>query len=237
MKQSTAIVTGAAGALGSELSLLLVERGWSVVMLDKDRRGLEQAYDRISGQATGAGLLHPMDLAGATPDDFADLLQTIETECGGLDAIVHCAVHFENLAPSEHIQPQDWLVSMQVNLNAPWWLSAMALPLLRGSERGKLVFLLEDLDKVRGALWGAYGVGKHALATLVNQLSLECRSSGIDVRGVDPGPMRSGVRTRAYHAENPAQMPSPQFPALRIADFLESKSDWDGVFVDLAATS
>jgi NAD(P)-dependent dehydrogenase (short-subunit alcohol dehydrogenase family) len=236
MKQSTAIVTGAAGALGSDLSLCLIERGWSVVMLDKDRRGLEQAYDRIGDQA-GTGLLHPMDLAGATPDDFADLLQTTEAECGGLDAVVHCAAHFESLAPSEHIQPQDWLMSMQVNLNAAWLLSAMALPLLRNSENGKLVFLLEDLDKVRGALWGAYGVSKHALATLVNQLSLECRSSGIDVRGVDPGPMRSPVRTRAYHAENPAHMPSLQFPALRIADFLENKSKWEGVLVDLAAAS
>ena len=237
MKQATAIVTGAAGALGSELSLLLVQRGWSVVMLDKDRRGLEQAYDRIDESAAGTGLLHPLDLAGATPDDYAELLQTLEAECGGLDAVVHCAAHFEHLAPSEHIQPQDWLVSMQVNLNAPWLLSAMALPLLRDAGDGKLVFLLEDLDKVRGALWGAYGVSKHALATLLNQLSLECRSSGVTVKGVDPGPMRSGVRTRAYHAENPAQMPSPQYPALRIADFLEGKSTWEDEIVVLGEAS
>ena len=237
MKQATAIVTGAAGALGSELSLLLIERGWAVVMLDKDRRGLEQVYDRIGETAAGTGLLHPMDLVGASPDDFAELLQTVEDECGGLDAVVHCATHFESLAPSEHIQPQDWLVSMQVNLNAPWLLSALALPLLRSAESGKLVFLLEDLGKVRGALWGAYGVSKHALATLVNQLDLECRSSGVVVKGVDPGPMRSGVRTRAYHAENPAQMPSPQFPAFRIADFLENKSAWEGLFVDLGKAS
>lgn len=233
MKKSTAIVTGAAGALGSELSLQLIQRGWSVVMLDKDRRGLEQAYDRIDEAASGAGLLYPMDLAGVTPDDLADFLQSVEAECGRLDAIVHCAVHFESLAPSEHIQPQDWLASMQVNLNAPWLLSAMALPLLRDSGNGKLVFLLEDLEKVKGALWGVYGVSKHALATLVNQLSLECRSSGVLVRGVDPGPMRSEVRARAYHAENPAQMPSPQYPALRIADFLESKRSWDDVLVTL----
>ncbi len=235
MSAHTAIVTGAAGALGSELALQLVHRGWSVVMLDSDRRGLEKVHDRIAHDAGGQGALYPMDLVGANPENLAELVETIEAEFGGLDALVHCAARFENLAPVEHIPPQEWLLHMQVNLNAPWLLSAMTLPLLRQSAAGKLVFLLEDLDKVEGALWGAYGVSKHALRTLVNQLALECRGSSVAVRGVDPGPMRSGIRTRAYHAENPAHMPSPQAPAIRIAEFLDGHARWDEVFVSLRA--
>lgn len=232
MKTKTAIVTGAAGSLGSEISLQAVRAGWNIVMLDNDRRGLEKACDRIAEDSAGSAALYPMDLSGATPELIEDLLATVESEFGGLDALVHCAARFENLVPLEHIQPEEWLLHMQVNLNAAWLLSAMALPRLRNSSGGKLVFMLEDLDKVQGALWGAYGVSKHALRAMVNQFSEECRPQVVDVKGVNPGPMGSAIRTRVYHSENPAQMPSPAPAAGRIVAFLDGSEKWDSVFVD-----
>ena len=109
------------------------------------------------------------------------------------------------------------------------------MPLLRGSGNGKLLFLLEDLDKVKGALWGTYGVAKHALAALVNQLAEETRSDAIEVRGVNPGPMRSPIRTRVYHSENPADMASPGPVAARIASYLDGEEEWRESLVDLSA--
>lgn len=237
MNTQTALITGAAGSLGSELSRQLVQCGWNVVMLDKNRRGLEEAWDRISESAPGAPALYPLDLASFDPEQGEALLDVVQQEFGGLDAVVHTAAHFESLTPVEHIQPPDWLMHMQVNLNAPWLLSAMALPMLRKSSGGKIVFLLEDMDKVEGALWGAYGVSKHGLRALVNQLALECRSSQVEVRGVNPGSIRSGIRARAYHAENPAHMTPPEFSAARIAAYLEGREAWPGVFVDLSRRS
>lgn len=233
MKTKTVIVTGAAGSLGSELSLMAVNAGWNVVMLDSNKPGLEQAYDRIAEGSPGVAALYPMDLAGSNPGLFEALLDTVESEFAGLDAIVHCAARFEGLAPVEHVPPQEWLMQMQVNLNAAWLLSAMAMPLLRSSPAGKLVFLLEDLDKVEGPLWGAYGVSKHALRALVNQLAEECKPGTVEVKGVNPGPMRSDIRTSVYHSENPAEMPSPELAAARIAAYLDGKEAWGEVFIDL----
>lgn len=124
-------------------------------------------------------------------------------------------------------------MQMQVNLNAAWLLSAMAMPKLRVSPAGKLVFLLEDMGKVEGPLWGAYGVSKHALRALVNQLAQECQTGTVEVKGVNPGPMRSTIRARVYHSENPAGMPSPETAAAHIAAFLEGDETWSEVFVDL----
>ena len=233
MKNRTAIVTGAAGSLGSELSLQAAGAGWNVVLLDKDRKGLEQVYDRIGETGPGKAALYPMDLVGITPDLAEELLETVAAEFDGLDAVIHCAAHFRGLTPIEHIPPQDWLVHMQVNLNAAWLLSAMALPRLRQSASGKLIYLLEDMEKTAGALWGAYGVSKHALKALVEMLSEECASNVVEVRGVNPGPMRSAVRTRVYHSENPSEMPSAEPVAARILAYLDGEENWDEVFVDL----
>jgi NAD(P)-dependent dehydrogenase (short-subunit alcohol dehydrogenase family) len=120
-----------------------------------------------------------------------------------------------------------------VNLNAAWLLSALSLPWLRRSGAGRLYFLLEDLPKVGGPLWGPYGVSKHALRTLVGQLAAECTGSGLQVLGINPGPMRSPLRSRAYLAEHPASQAEPAVAAGHIVDLLAGRREPSGVYVDL----
>jgi NAD(P)-dependent dehydrogenase (short-subunit alcohol dehydrogenase family) len=232
LRKKTVIVTGAAGALGAALAKAACVRGWNVVMADRDQRGLDRAFDAIGDSATGEPTLYPVDLAGVTPDQVDEMLEQVRAAYGAIDAIVHCAVRFEGLTPLEHMDPVDWLMHMQVNLNAAWVLSARALPALREAEAGRVVFLLEDLEKVSGPLWGAYGVSKHALAALVRQLAVETRSSGVEVRGVNPGPMRSAIRARVYHEENPQDPPDPARAAERILDYLEARVAWPDPIVD-----
>jgi len=229
----TIIITGAAGGLGSALSRVCAREGANTVMLDCDQRGLEIAYDRITAEGLPEPALYPMDLSGSGPTDIDELLAGVIAEFGGLDAIVHCAARFEGLTPVEQIEPHEWLTSIQVNLNAAWLLSARGLPLLRDSSAGHLYFLLDDLARVEGAFWGAYGVSKHALKALVSQFAAECRSSRIQVLGINPGALRSALRSRAYHAENPAMQPDPELAAEQIMNYMMGISDPGGTFVDL----
>ena len=234
MNGKTIIITGAAGGLGSALSRVCAREGANTVMLDCDQRGLEVAYDLITAEGLPEPALYPMDLSGSGPADMDDLLAGVTAEFGGLDAIVHCAARFEGLTPVEQIEPHEWLTSIQVNLNAAWLLSARSLPLLRDSGAGgHLYFLLEDLAKVEGAFWGAYGVSKHALKALVSQFAAECQSSPVQVLGINPGPLRSTLRSLAYHAENPASQPDPEVAAGEIMQFLKGDIEPRGSFVEL----
>lgn len=235
MDGRTIIVTGAGGSLGSALSLQAAKSGYNTVMLDCDRKGLETAYDRIEEAGLPDPALYPLDLAGAGPDDYQEMLSAVASEFGGLNALVHCAARFEGLTPLEQFNPSEWLMQIQVNLNAAWLLSALALPLLRDSGAGRLYFMLDDLARVEGAFWGAYGVAKHSLRALASQLSAENESMGVQVLGINPGPMRSALRSRAYHSENPATQRNPERVARRIIGLLTGSDVADGIFVDLAA--
>jgi NAD(P)-dependent dehydrogenase (short-subunit alcohol dehydrogenase family) len=234
VRRKTLLITGAAGSLGSALAALAAGRAFNLVLLDRDRRGLEQLYDRITEAGHPEPALQLTDLAAAGPADIDAILAAIQEEFGGLDAVVHCAARFETLAPLEHVPPEEWLLSMQVNLNAAWLLSASCLPLLRESGQGRLYFMLEDLDRVGGALWGPYGVSKHALRALVGQLAAECQSSCIEVLGINPGPMQSSLRARAYLAENPAAQPSADGAAEHILNLLDGVREASDVYVNLA---
>jgi NAD(P)-dependent dehydrogenase (short-subunit alcohol dehydrogenase family) len=233
MGKKTVLVTGAAGSLGSALALACARDEYRAVLLDSDQRGLERVFDRAAEERLPAPVLHPLDLSVAGPDDLREMLQAIDRQFGGLDAVVHCAARFQGLSPLEHVAPEEWLLHLQVNLNAAWLLSALCLPWLRKSDAGRLYFLLEDMDKVGGPLWGPYGVSKHALRALVGQLAAECQGSGLQVLGINPAPMQSPLRSRAYLAENPAAQPEPGVAAAHIVDLLAGRRVPSGVYVDL----
>jgi NAD(P)-dependent dehydrogenase (short-subunit alcohol dehydrogenase family) len=230
----TILITGAAGGLGSALALRCAHAGAGLILLDKNRRGLGVLSDRITGQGLTAPGLYPMDLAGAGLSDFIDLLETIKSEFGGLHALIHCALDFDGLQPLEQVEPQKWLQSMQVNVNAPWLLSSTLLPLLKQSENGRLVFLLDDLETVTGAYWGAYGTGKAALTGMVRQFHEALGNTTVIVRGVNPGPMRTGFRAKIYHAENPLDQPEPALAAEKIVAMLSGDIDGEEPIIKLA---
>lgn len=216
----TILITGAAGGLGTALSLQCAAEGAGLVLLDKNRRALGALSDSITDQGYISPGLYPMDLAGAGVDDFNDLYETIESEFGGLHALIHCAIDFDSLQPLEQIDPQNWLRSMQVNVNAPWLLTCTLLPLLKKAENARLFFMLDDLETVTGAYWGAYGTGKSALTGLVKQFDDSLSNTEVMVRGINPGAMRTGFRAKVYHAENPTEQPEPATVASKITAML-----------------
>lgn len=231
----TILITGAAGGLGAALTQLCAEQGADLVLLDKNRKGLGELSDRIVDRGLPAPGLYPMDLAGAGPDDFLSLAGTLQSEYGGLHALVHCALDFDGLQPFEQINPQDWLRGMQVNVNAPWLLSCACLPLLRNAERGRLFFLLDDLEVVTDAYWGAYGTAKAALSGMVRQFAASLSNTGLVVHAVNPGPMRTAFRAKVYHAENPLEQPEPEIAAAKILSMLTVDKPNPELIVDLTA--
>jgi len=195
------LVSGAHGGLGSAAAVACAQAGATVVLLGRKVPKLNRVYDAVV-QAGVEPLLYPLDLEGATPDDYAELADRIRVELGRLDGVLHCAVEFKGLTPLEHTDPAAFARAVHVNLTAPWWLSQACLPLLRQSADAALVFALDDLDRVSQAYWGAYGIAEHGLAAMVGMLHAELATSSVRVSALQPGPMRTGLRARAYADDN-----------------------------------
>lgn len=204
LEQRVVLISGAHGGLGSAAARACAEAGATVVLLGRKVPKLNRVYD-IVAQAGAEPLLYPLDMEGATPDDYAELADRLHAELGRLDGVLHCAAEFKGLTPLEHTDPAAFARVVHVNLTAPWWLSQACLPLLKQSDDAALVFALDDLDRVAQAYWGAYGVAQHGLTALVGMLHAELASTSVRVSGLQPGPMRTGLRSRAYADDSDAQ--------------------------------
>ncbi len=214
------LVTGAAGGLGSALSLACARHGAQLLLVDRNLRGLEQTCDRIEQAGGPAPAYCQLDLALADPDACARLVGEFVEEYGALHGLAHCAAQFDGLQPLDQVPGNSWLSHLQVNLNAAWLLTVTCLPSLRAGGAGTVLFVLDDEDRSTSAYWGPYGVSKAALRSLAGMFAAELEGSGCRVFGVDPGPMRTTLRASAFMAEPPESQPAPDAAARHMAELL-----------------
>ena len=229
------LIAGAAGGLGSAAAVACAQAGATVVLLGRKVAPLNRVYDAV--KAVGPEpLLYPLDLVGASPDDFDELAQRLEAELGRLDGVLHCAAEFKGLTPLLHTDPADFARAIHVDLTARWWLTQACLPLLAKSDAGAVVFAIDD--PARGgspAFWGGYGLAQAAHATLVPMLQAELGEQGPRVSGLRPGPMRTGLRGKAFQANTDLQAkPAADYAAACVELLSAAGAPHRGRIVELA---
>lgn len=217
------LVAGASGGLGAEFALQAARAGAEVVLLGRRVTALERVYDRIEAEG-GRAALYPFNLAGANPEEFQQLADTLVSQCGGLHGLVLASALHPGLGSIANAEPGDWLLGLHVNLSAPFLLVRSCLSLLRQQDDSAIVFTINGPGDAGSAYWGAYGVAQAGLAQFAGILADELEGTPVRVHGFDPGPMRTALRQRVWFTEDPATVPTPQ----RAAQVLTGLADAQG---------
>jgi len=201
------LITGAGDGIGKAVALACAERGATVILLGRTVHKLEQIYDEIKDNGWPEAAIYPMNLEGANASDYDDLNTNIDKEFGRLDGLFNNAGWLGASTPIENYNIELWYKVMQVNLNAPFMLTRACIPLLRKSSSARIVFTGDDKSS---AYWGAYGVAKAAQLSFMQILADELESKNIPVNAVNPGPIRTRLRTMAYPAEDMRKLTKPE---------------------------
>lgn len=210
LNERTILVTGAASGIGAEAARQCAAAGATVILLDKIVRGLELVYDEIESAAGAQPAIYPMNLEGASEQDYTELAATIEREFGRLDGLLHNAAMLGALIPVAHFEAELWYKIMQINLNAPFLMTRACLELLMKSDDASVVFNSDSVGRHGKAYWGAYGVSKAGLENLMQILADEMETNTrVRFNSFDPGPVATGMRAIAYPGEEPGKSPEP----------------------------
>lgn len=204
------LVTGAGDGIGRAAALAFAAHGATVVLLGKTVAKLEAVYDEIEAAGGPEPAIYPMHLEGASPHDYQELAHVIDINFSQLDGILHNAANLPYLSRIKDHEPDDWIKVMQVNLNAPFFLTQACLPLLERSKDASVIFTTDQVGHVGKAFWGAYGVSKFGIEGLTQILAAELGNSHIRVNCIDPGPTRTALRKRAFPGEDNAALKTPE---------------------------
>jgi NAD(P)-dependent dehydrogenase (short-subunit alcohol dehydrogenase family) len=214
------LVVGAHGGLGDAASRACAHAGAKLVLLGRRVPKLSRLHDAIAGEG-GDSTLYPLDLEGASPDDYAQMAARIGEEFGRLDGLLHCAANFRGLTPLALTDPADFARAVHVNLTARWWLTQACLPLLQEADDAAVVFALDAQAPGTRAYWGGYGLAQAGQVALVDMLQAELGpNSPVRVSGLSPGPMRTPLRANAFVAEHDRAAIDPSRVAVRCVELL-----------------
>lgn len=222
MIKQKVLITGAANGLGRAVAIQFAAAGADLLLIDKDSVALDAVSDEIQLGGSPLPGICPLDLAEANTSEYEQVSRILDVEFKGLDVLIHCAAEFQGLQPLDQQSPEGWQRCMQANLNAAWQLTIACLPRLKQSVEGRVVFVMEDIEKTSAAYWGAYGVSKAALTSLSHMFSEELQNSRVRVLNYTPPPLRTSLRARAYLAENPQEVAEPCGPASALVRLIRS---------------
>jgi NAD(P)-dependent dehydrogenase (short-subunit alcohol dehydrogenase family) len=205
------LITGAGDGIGRAAAKSFAAHGATVILLGRTISKLEAVYDEIEQAGHPQPAIYPMNLEGASPNDYENLANTLETEFKRLDGLLHNASLLGTLTPLEHYDIKLWYQVMQVNLNAPFLLTQACLGIMKRAPDASIVFTSSSVGRKGRAHWGAYSVSKFATEGIMQILADELEvNTAIRVNSINPGATRTAMRMVAYPGEDPNTLPSPE---------------------------
>ena len=224
LKDKVILVTGANRGFGLAITMSLSKAGATVIMLGRDLGSLEYAYDAVVDAGYNEPILYPLDLEGATPENYQELQDNVLDKFEKLDGLIHNAAILGAQMPIEQYDIKLWYSTLQINLSAPFMLTQFLIPLLLKSEDARILFLSSSVGREAKAYWGAYSVSKFGIEGFAKTLSEELEKTNISVNTINPGKLRTEMRRTAYPAEDSSTVPMPEEKSAAIVYLLSSLS-------------
>ena len=210
LEDKVILVTGANRGFGLAITMDLAKAGATVIMLGRDLGSLEYAYDAVVDAGYKEPILYPLDLEGATPENYQELQDDILDKFKKLDGLIHNAAILGTQMPIDQYDIKLWYSTLQINLSAPFMLTQFLIPALMKSDDARILFLSSTVGRKARAYWGAYSVSKFGIEGFAKTLSEELEKTQITVNTINPGKIRTEMRRTAYPAEDASSVPRPE---------------------------
>ncbi|WP_158601121.1 SDR family NAD(P)-dependent oxidoreductase [Haloplanus aerogenes] len=184
---TTAVVTGAAGAIGRATCDALAREGADVVATDVTDDGLAEAAARVEAHGRDATTVQ----ADVTDPDAVARLRDRATDAGdvGIVATVHGIVSRTDLT---EMTLDDWRTQIDVNLTGTMLVVQAFYDDLRDREYGKIVCVGSVAGQVGGVISGPnYVASKAGVHGFVRWVARNGAPDGVYANAVAPGPVWS----------------------------------------------
>jgi NAD(P)-dependent dehydrogenase (short-subunit alcohol dehydrogenase family) len=186
LEGKAAIVTGAAGGIGSATARLLAARGARVMLADLDAAGAETAAHAI-GRDT---IAQAVDLAD--PASIEAMVARAADHFGRLDIIDNNAAFLgpDVAARDRDVETMDlalWDQTFAVNVRGTMVACRAALPHLSASGAGAIVNVVSNLALQGHVIQAAYAASKAAIIQMTRSIAASHGRRGVRCNAVAPG--------------------------------------------------
>lgn len=184
MKGRTVLYTGAAGGLGFETTLLMIDRGASVVAIDYDPDKLDALTRAARERGPGRLIASGADM-GDLPA-YRAVLEDLVAETGGFDVVINNAGIYPS-KPFEDFTIEEYQQVQRVNVDAGVVSVQVALPFMRERGFGRIINISSITMSGAWENLYPYVSSKMALVGLTRAWAREFGPADITVNAIAPG--------------------------------------------------
>lgn len=185
LKGRNAIVTGATQGIGLRIARQLADEGVNLAICARTAANVERTVEELKKQGVNA-IGDAVDVTQR--DAYIDWINSAAKRLGGLDIFIS-----NTTGSPAHVGEKGWEMGFQADIMAAVRGCETALPYLKRSKSGAIVFIASISGVMSKALKApgilAYGSCKAALIAYGAQLSKEVAKDGVRVNMVSPGPI------------------------------------------------
>ena len=194
LSQRTALVTGAAGGLGSAMASALAECGAHVVLVDLDSAKLEGVLARLPLETRSRARSFVADISD--PSHAQKTTEFARGLTGRLDILVNNATIgptvLENSPASRSLRFWEsdealWRRSVDVNVNGTFLMARFAAQAMIENGWGRIINISTSLSTMQRAATSPYGVTKAAIEAETQIWSRDLEGTNITVNTLLPG--------------------------------------------------
>ncbi len=231
-KDKTVIITGASAGVGAACAELFANLGARLVLSARGEEALNVFADTLRDKTSVLAI--PMDVADEA--GCQALIEQAASEYGAIHVLVNNAgAHHRGAVETQ--TPANMAQMVDVNLRAPIYLTALALPHIRNAGGGAVVMVgsLAGRTPMQGA--ATYASTKAGLKAFTHSLADELMESGINIGVVSPGPIDTAFIMDSIDEVEDIVYSQPMSTASEVAEAVMAVANGESVEICLPAMS
>jgi len=202
-----ALVAGGTGGLGRAVSLVFLEKGWTVAVTYRRREewdALQSAAGASKDRLEGYGV----DVTDETA--VGGLIDGVARKHGRIDALVNTVGGYAGGVRLWELDTKVFEQMLALNLRSGFALSRAAVPVMLKQGSGSIVNVAAKaaFDHAAGA--AAYAASKAAAVALMDSLAADLKGTGVRVNSILPSIIDTDANRKAMPKSDFAKWPKPE---------------------------
>jgi NAD(P)-dependent dehydrogenase (short-subunit alcohol dehydrogenase family) len=221
-----AVVTGAAGVIGTATVRLLAERGARIVAVDRKTQDLADAIKGLPASAEALAITADV----TKEDEVADYVRATVDKFGTIDAFYNNAGIEGDIKPIPEYSLESFRRVLDVNVVGVFLGMKHVLPVMLKQNRGSIINTASIAGLTGSPMIAVYSASKHAVIGLTKSAAWECTGTAVRVNCVCPGLIDSRMLSTILQGRTPGNEPPPnerivdRIPARRLGQASEVAS-------------
>jgi NAD(P)-dependent dehydrogenase (short-subunit alcohol dehydrogenase family) len=216
LTNKVAIITGAGGTVGRDITKSLISEGCQVVINGRDAKKLNSLSKEIGNKKDI--LILPGDIA--KEGDVLSMIENISNNYNKIDILINNAGVI-NDPKSFHLTTQDeWMNLINVHVIGALQMTKAVLPLMVENRDGCIINIASTLGTraIPGVPLSIYGLTKGGIISFTKHIAVEYGPYGIRCNCIVPSTIRTPFLEPFMRDENARKTLESSFPLRRIGE-------------------